>query len=129
MQVKDPVCGMTVDSLTASARRVHVGKTYFFCAPGCAERFEKEPGRYLKKEDTAKAASPPSSARASTFAKASEDRSEANPRRKPPALFEIPSPKPQTHPPAPVQLPKSKIQNPKSAVTLAVEGMHCASCV
>ncbi|HYR45688.1 MAG TPA: YHS domain-containing protein, partial [Thermoanaerobaculia bacterium] len=50
MQAKDPVCGMTVESLTAPARRVHEGKTYFFCEKECAAAFEKEPGRYLKKE-------------------------------------------------------------------------------
>jgi YHS domain-containing protein len=24
------------------------GKTYYFCAPGCRESFEKEPEKYLK---------------------------------------------------------------------------------
>src|SRR5438552_15281804 len=114
MQVKDPVCGMTVDSLTASARRVHEGKTYFFCAKGCAQAFANEPRKYVKDGD-AEVSPSPSFARASSFAKASEDRSEGKPRRRQPALFEIQSPKPQTHPPAPVPIPKSKTRDPKSA--------------
>ncbi|HZT67541.1 MAG TPA: permease [Acidimicrobiales bacterium] len=44
----DPVCGMTVDPATAAAVRTHLGRNYFFCAPGCAEAFEAEPDRYLE---------------------------------------------------------------------------------
>jgi YHS domain-containing protein len=27
---------------------VHAGKTYYFCSPGCKEKFEKAPGRYAQ---------------------------------------------------------------------------------
>src|SRR5262249_36064106 len=43
----DPVCGMTVDPAHAPASRTHQGKTYYFCNPGCAHKFEADPERYL----------------------------------------------------------------------------------
>jgi heavy metal translocating P-type ATPase len=43
----DPVCGMTVDPATAPARREHAGKTYWFCNPSCAARFEKDPESWI----------------------------------------------------------------------------------
>lgn len=43
----DPVCGMTVNPATAAAQRDHQGKTYYFCNPGCARKFEADPERYL----------------------------------------------------------------------------------
>ncbi|HET7746585.1 MAG TPA: YHS domain-containing protein [Vicinamibacteria bacterium] len=45
----DPVCGMKVDPQNAKGTSVHGGQTYFFCAPGCKVRFDKEPERYAKK--------------------------------------------------------------------------------
>src|SRR5207248_306561 len=45
--VTDPVCGMTVDPATAPASLVHEGRTYHFCCPSCAARFQADPGRYL----------------------------------------------------------------------------------
>src|SRR5437762_85592 len=45
---RDPVCGMSVDPQKAAAKVEYAGKTYFFCAPGCARRFEKEPEKYLR---------------------------------------------------------------------------------
>jgi Cu+-exporting ATPase len=45
--VVDPVCGMTVNPLTAPAETTLDGRTYFFCAPICRERFEEDPGKYL----------------------------------------------------------------------------------
>ena len=44
----DPVCGMTVDPLTAKEKAVHRGETYWFCCAGCRESFEAAPERYLK---------------------------------------------------------------------------------
>jgi P-type Cu+ transporter len=43
----DPVCGMTVDPVTAKHRRQHLGQTYYFCCQGCAEKFEADPKKYL----------------------------------------------------------------------------------
>jgi len=44
---RDPVCGMNVAPDKAAATAEFAGKKYFFCAQGCAEKFEKEPKRYL----------------------------------------------------------------------------------
>src|SRR5712691_7978831 len=44
----DPVCGMTVDEQTAPATAVYNGTTYYFCAPGCKRTFEKDPDAVLK---------------------------------------------------------------------------------
>ncbi len=45
----DPVCGMRVDPKQAAATTEYRGKTYYFCAPGCKEVFEKEPEKYAGK--------------------------------------------------------------------------------
>jgi len=44
---KDPVCGMTVDALQAAASIEYEGKLYHFCCKGCAEKFKREPAKYL----------------------------------------------------------------------------------
>ncbi len=45
---KDPVCGMEVDEAAASASTEYKGRTFYFCAAACKERFDKEPERFLK---------------------------------------------------------------------------------
>ena len=45
---KDPVCGMMVDPANAAAHVTHDGKTYHFCSKRCAERFQKEPQKFLR---------------------------------------------------------------------------------
>ncbi len=44
---QDPVCKMTVDEEKAAAKSEHNGKTYYFCAVGCKESFDKEPEKYV----------------------------------------------------------------------------------
>lgn len=44
---KDPVCGMSVDPATAAATREYNGTTYYFCNPGCADRFSQNPQAYI----------------------------------------------------------------------------------
>lgn len=44
----DPVCGMTVDPLTAREKAEYRGTTYWFCCAGCRASFEADPERYLK---------------------------------------------------------------------------------
>lgn len=44
---KDPVCGMEVDEEKAAAKVEHMGKTYYFCSPGCKTAFEKDPHKYM----------------------------------------------------------------------------------
>ncbi|MDH7795457.1 MULTISPECIES: heavy metal translocating P-type ATPase [unclassified Beijerinckia] len=46
-QVKDPVCGMTVDPATAKHQTTHAGQPYFFCSAGCKTKFEADPQHYL----------------------------------------------------------------------------------
>ncbi|MGA8075356.1 MAG: YHS domain-containing protein, partial [Candidatus Acidiferrales bacterium] len=48
----DPVCGMSVQPDKAAARREYAGKTYYFCAEGCAKKFESAPQKYLRVEAT-----------------------------------------------------------------------------
>jgi Cu+-exporting ATPase len=54
-KVKDPVCGMMVDTHTAKHRYTHRGHTYYFCNPRCREKFIADPEKYLaeqpRKED------------------------------------------------------------------------------
>ncbi|MFI5071326.1 MAG: heavy metal translocating P-type ATPase [Terriglobales bacterium] len=54
---KDPVCGMTVNPITAKYAWTHQGKMYFFCASSCMEKFKSDPERYLKLPDKAAAVS------------------------------------------------------------------------
>ncbi len=46
-RVKDLVCGMEFDREKAKAVFCYRGKSYYFCSPGCEEKFKKEPDRYL----------------------------------------------------------------------------------
>jgi heavy metal translocating P-type ATPase len=45
--IKDPVCGMTVDPLTAKYQHTHEGQLYYFCAAGCLKKFASDPTHYL----------------------------------------------------------------------------------
>jgi len=40
--VRDPVCGMRLSPKTAGRALRHIGKTYYFCAEGCKDKFEKK---------------------------------------------------------------------------------------
>lgn len=45
---KDPVCGMDVDEKTAAGKSVYKGQTYYFCAPGCKQAFDRDPEKYAR---------------------------------------------------------------------------------
>jgi Cu+-exporting ATPase len=45
--VKDPVCNMDVDPATARGSAEYKGQTYYFCSPGCVNRFNADPEKYL----------------------------------------------------------------------------------
>jgi Cu+-exporting ATPase len=47
----DPVCGMEVETSTARFTSEYGGKRYYFCAPGCKAAFEKDPEKYLSREE------------------------------------------------------------------------------
>lgn len=42
----DPVCGMKLSRSTAVQELQYDGKTYYFCADVCREKFEAEPQKY-----------------------------------------------------------------------------------
>ena len=44
----DPVCKMDVDEGgPPGGTTEHEGQTYYFCAPGCRQVFERNPEKYL----------------------------------------------------------------------------------
>lgn len=43
----DPVCGMDVDTATATETSEYQGTTYYFCAPGCKRQFERNPEQFV----------------------------------------------------------------------------------
>ncbi|MCM8829882.1 MAG: YHS domain-containing protein [Candidatus Omnitrophica bacterium] len=44
---KDVVCRMWLKKETKNKAEKD-GKIYYFCSPGCKEKFEKDPEKYLK---------------------------------------------------------------------------------
>jgi Cu+-exporting ATPase len=44
--VKDPVCGMEIDTATAAGTEEYEGKTYYFCSQSCHDSFKAEPQKY-----------------------------------------------------------------------------------
>jgi Cu+-exporting ATPase len=46
-QVKDPVCGMTVDPAATPHHAEHDGQDYHFCSAGCRAKFVASPESYL----------------------------------------------------------------------------------
>ena len=51
VSVKDPVCGMMVDPFQARGKAAHAGETYYFCSPGCMQKFVSAPEKYLPGAD------------------------------------------------------------------------------
>jgi YHS domain-containing protein len=47
--VKDPVCGMDIETATSAGRTEHKGQTYYFCGSHCKEKFDLNPQQYLGK--------------------------------------------------------------------------------
>ena len=45
--VKDPVCGMEIDSDTAAGSSEYEGVTYYFCAESCKQDFDAGPWKFL----------------------------------------------------------------------------------
>jgi YHS domain-containing protein len=44
---KDPVCHMDVDEADAAGTSEYRGQTYYFCAPGCKQRFDENPEQFV----------------------------------------------------------------------------------
>ena len=51
----DPVCGMSVVPETAAGKYDFDSKTYYFCSPGCLNKFKQNPASFLEKEREEKA--------------------------------------------------------------------------
>lgn len=51
-QVKDPVCGMSVDPASAKYQSDYVGNTYFFCSDTCRSKFERDPRAFVASDAT-----------------------------------------------------------------------------
>jgi YHS domain-containing protein len=47
-KVKDPVCGMEIDTKEAAGKSTYKGKNYYFCSINEKEQFDKEPAKYVK---------------------------------------------------------------------------------
>ena len=50
-QVKDPVCGMTIDDTSAAAASEYNGKRYVFCSKSCKVKFDENPREYVARSD------------------------------------------------------------------------------
>lgn len=48
-QVTDPVCGMTIDSVTAAGVSQYEGRTFYFCSEECKRQFDADPEPYAEK--------------------------------------------------------------------------------
>ncbi len=46
--VTDPVCGMRINRSSAVASESYLGYCYFFCSPGCQEKFNHDPTEYVE---------------------------------------------------------------------------------
>jgi P-type Cu+ transporter len=58
MKSTDPVCGMTVDTASASPRSSHSGMEYVFCSIACQRTFEAHPEQFVAERGTAGARAP-----------------------------------------------------------------------
>ncbi len=56
--VKDPVCGMELDSSQAPAQARYEDKAYFFCSNECREMFEANPKAYVDQDESGDQAIP-----------------------------------------------------------------------
>jgi YHS domain-containing protein len=53
-QVKDPVCGMAIESATAAGGRVvHESEELYFCSDSCRRAFEAEPEQFVSERHEA----------------------------------------------------------------------------
>lgn len=63
IQVKDPVCGMTIAPEEAFGKSDFQGETFYFCSSGCREKFAANPAQFISpKKETVKTNSPVTSA-------------------------------------------------------------------
>lgn len=53
-QVKDPVCGMMIESESAAGQSTFEANTYYFCTEACKRDFDNDPGSYAGREISSK---------------------------------------------------------------------------
>ena len=46
--VKDPVCGLSVDTHRAAGRSIYRGDVFYFCSQNCKDEFDSHPERYTR---------------------------------------------------------------------------------
>ncbi|MGQ9780900.1 MAG: YHS domain-containing protein [Nitrososphaeria archaeon] len=46
--VRDVICNMMVDEKTAKWKSEYKGKTYYFCALACKQKFDRSPEKYIE---------------------------------------------------------------------------------
>jgi len=51
-EIRDPVCGATVDPNTAEHKAIHENKVYYFCSAKCQTEFNKNHGLYLQQSSS-----------------------------------------------------------------------------
>lgn len=131
---KDPVCGMDVDPAKAAGTSIYKGETIYFCNVNCKKKFDAEPEKYVKetKEDTA---IDPICGMTVSKAFPKGGTSEYNGKT---YYFCNPvcknkfdaDPEAALHPKKEIiKIGAKKRLGKTTTVTLAVEGMTCASCV
>ena len=49
---RDPVCDMEIEVGSAAATREFRGETFYFCSAGCGQKFDTDPGRYVRQTRT-----------------------------------------------------------------------------
>jgi YHS domain-containing protein len=49
---KDPVCGMQINESQTAGKSEYQGQTFYFCSPGCKQRFDQNPDRYADQRAT-----------------------------------------------------------------------------
>ena len=131
---KDPVCGMDVDPAKAAGTSIYKGETIYFCNVNCKKKFDAEPEKYITeiKEDTAiDPICGMTVSKASPKGGTSEYNGKTyyfcNPVCK--NKFDA-DPEAALHPKKEiVKIGAKKRLGKTTTVTLAVEGMTCASCV
>lgn len=120
----DPVCGMTVEPSQAAARREYGGRSYFFCAVGCAEAFARDPERYVGAQDS------------TTSGRDRDGSSRSRKRQARLPMFAregqgagAPAAAAHRRGQRPAAPGSEQLRTDGGSVSIALEGMHCASCV
>ena len=47
--VKDPICGMMIESTKAAGNSAFQGTTIYFCSVPCKKTFDKDPAKWAKR--------------------------------------------------------------------------------